>query len=141
MKGDGTVINRRVIERMIERIKTLPESYDQGAFYVERSDKAPCGTVACLAGEAVICSAATYDLGLKKLLKLRTLGGISLSAATILRLPYNHELFVSDASGWPAPFNKQFAKARTRKTQAKVAVAYLRECLKRGTMIWKGEGD
>lgn len=140
-EGDEEMINRRVVKRMVERIETLPESYDQGAFYAERSEKSPCRTVACLAGEAIICNAATYDAGLKQLHKLVVYGGVSFTATTILKLPWNHGVFGQDASCWSAPFNEQFAKARTKKAQAKVAVAYLRECLERGTMIWKGDAD
>ncbi len=130
-------MNTAVVRRMIKRLRAVPESYDQSAFVVEESDEAPCGTVACLAGEAVICSETTITKGIK----LAFSGDIDLleRAEEVLGLTgLNHGVFSFNAAGWPKPFNDQFAATDSREAKARVAIAYLTEALKRGTMIWEG---
>jgi hypothetical protein len=131
-----TTMNKKVVRRMIKRLQTVPESYRQGAMFVEEDDHAPCGTVACLAGEAVICSAKTVEAGIK----LAFSGEIDLveEAEAILGLTdVDHCVFAIDASGWPKPYRDDFQKAGSREAEARVAVAYLQEGLKRGTLIWE----
>jgi hypothetical protein len=131
-------MNKKVVRRMIKRLETVPESYHQGAMFVEEDDHAPCGTVACLAGEAVICSAKTVEAGIKLALS----GEIDLveEAEALLGLTdIEHCVFAVDGSGWPIPFRYEFTEANSREEEARVAVAYLKEALKRGTMIWETE--
>lgn len=133
-------MNKEVVRKMIKRIESVPEHYDQAAFFVESNDIAPCGTVACLAGEAVICSAPTVEAGIK--LAFQKYDDIPALAANLLGLPNVHAIFSADGSGWPEPYARQFAEAEeSPEAQAKVAVAYLKEALKRGTMIWDADGS
>jgi UDP-3-O-acyl-N-acetylglucosamine deacetylase len=128
-------MDKKVVRRMIKRLTAVPESYEQGAMFVEEDDRAPCGTVACLAGEAVICSAKTVEAGIK----LAFSGEIDLveHAEAVLGLTgIDHCVFSVDASGWPIPFRYDFTEANSREEEARVAVAYLKEALKRGTMVW-----
>jgi hypothetical protein len=134
-------MNKAVVRRMIDRLERVPDSYDQSAFYIEGSNRTPCGTIACLAGEAVICSVPDEKKGLKLALKAMEGDGLSVStqASRLLGIRENRDesnVFGYDASGWPAPFNTQYQKARTRKARAQVAVAYLKEALQRGAMLW-----
>jgi hypothetical protein len=127
-------MNKAVVRKMIKRLESVPEHYDQEAYYVERNDKAPCGTVACLAGEAVICSAKTVKAGIES--AFAEYGSIPERAEMILGLHHlQHSVFASDGGGWPQPYRTQFAQSQ-KADQSKIAVAYLKEALKRGTMIW-----
>jgi len=129
-------MNKTVVRRMIRRLQAVPESYKQSAMFVEEDDGSPCGTVACLAGEAVICSAKTVEAGIK----LAFSGEIDLveEAEAILGLTdTEHSVFAVDASGWPKPYSDDLQRADSREAEARVAVAYLKEALKRGTMVWQ----
>jgi hypothetical protein len=127
-------MNKAVVRKMIKRLESVPEHYDQEAYYVERNDKAPCGTVACLAGEAVICSAKTVKAGIE--LAFAEYDHISERAEEILGLPrLQHAVFASDGGGWPEPYRTQFAQSQ-KADQSKIVAAYLKEALKRNTMIW-----
>jgi hypothetical protein len=130
-------MDKKVVRKMIKRIESVPESYDQRAWFVRRDNSAPCGTVACLAGEAVICSAKTVKAGIK--LAFDYYDEIPSMAARILGLPESHSVFVSDGSGWPAPYRDYFKNADSEQAKAQVVVSYLKEALNRGTMIWETE--
>ena len=67
---------------MIKRLEAKPETYYQGAFIetvIDRDDlpdKRPipsCGTIACLAGEAIICSERSVVKGITVLTKLKNI--------------------------------------------------------------------
>lgn len=138
-------LNLRLLRKVRNRIAEIPESYYQRD-WMRESDAAPCGTVACLAGETVICAAPSvaqgikdlrravrafergfaYDIGVVK--KARTLLGISLEDA--------ERMFGGYADEWPQPFKGRFERAKRQQTKAKIAVAYLDECLKRKAVTW-----
>lgn len=130
-------MNKTVVRRMIKRIESIPESYDQAAWFIENSSKAPCGTVACLAGEAVICSAKTVEAGIK--LAFEEFDKIIERADEILGLPEEHSVFSANGGGWPEPYRSKYSQAQSNKARSQVAVLYLKEALKRGTMIWETE--
>jgi len=148
-----TQLNKRLLRKVRNRIAEIPESYDQEVWYAPNGD-APCGTSACLAGETIIAAAPNAKIGasrLKRYYNLPSAGQtpfkfasrIPLRAMNLLGLTPAEAERVFDASGldslcvrWPEPFAARFAKAKTNKTRAKVAVAYLDECLKRGKMVW-----
>lgn len=133
-------MDKKIVRKMIKRIESVPESYDQSVFYIEESNRSPCGTVACLAGEAVICSAKTVEAGIK--LAFEDLGRLLDRADKVLGLPPDHSVFAANGRGWPEPHRSNFAKATTGKARSQVAVAYLKEALKRGTMVWEtGDTD
>jgi hypothetical protein len=119
-------INKPLIRRMIKRIEAKPKGYDQGAFYAEASKAAPCGTVACLAGEAAICSKRTEVAGLKFALRLDYNPHLLIGCCKSL----NCHIFDWNASGWPAPHNTEYANAKTYKARARAAANFLRAILK-----------
>lgn len=128
-------MNKTVVRKMIKRLGSVPESYDQRVWYIRKDDSTPCGTVACLAGEAVICSAKTVKEGIK--LAFDNYGEIPELAGQLLGLSGSrHQVFVSDGSGWPEPYRTQFSQSSETGPRAQVAVSYLKEALKRGTMVW-----
>lgn len=127
-------MNHKLIKKIIKRIEGFPESYDQRAWFISEDNETPCGTVACLAGETVICSAPTVKQGIK--LAFGNYDAIPAMAERLLGLPDTHSLFAMDGSGFPAPYAKRFGRAQTRKGRARIVVAYLREALKRDAMVW-----
>lgn len=130
-------MNKEVVRRMIKRIESVPEGYDQGVLYIRSSDKAPCGTVACLAGEAVICSRPRLSDGLAYALKLnKTPAAVPRKAEKLLGLAPEHNVFKVNAQGWPSPFREEFQQSISQKERAQIAAAYLREALRRGAMVW-----
>lgn len=120
--------NRRLLLKTAKRIEEIPQSYRQQTFRA-KSARSPCGTVACLAGEIIICSERSVAKGIKKLEGVvndwsygagewpssvaADLAGLTIKEAS--------SLFGADASGWPRPFKSQFHKGR-----AKAAVSLLR---------------
>lgn len=132
-------MNKTVVRRMIKRLESVPESYNQRAYFVEPSREAPCGAVACLAGEAVICSERTVRQGVRLALRMSNKEMIN-RAQEVLGLSGNHGVFDIAGHGWPEPFRSQIKNPKQSDGgQAPVAVAYLKEALKRGTMIWDAE--
>lgn len=130
-------LNKRLLRKVRNRIAKTPESYDQGEFCLNTSS-APCGTAACIAGETIICAAETVEQGINTLNRLNKHGTVGETAAKLLGLPSveHHEMFCGDASCWPEPFADRFARVKTVKQRAKIAVAYLDECLRRGKVAW-----
>lgn len=126
-------MNKAAVRRMIRRITEQPKTFDQAAFYVEPS---ACGTVACIAGDAVICSVRDEAKGIKLAEQLLDEGGLIERADRVLGLPSVHEVYRATASGWPKPYSDQYPVANSKSERAKVAAAYLSEAVKRGTMIW-----
>lgn len=129
------------------RIDAIPESYRQSVFKGP-TKRSPCGTVACLAGEAIICSAPDVTTGIK-LIRINT---ASDKAADLLGLT-NEETGIFGASGcaWASPFGDQMyvhyqrqrksgqlkshAAADTEADQAKIAVKYLTSVIRTGRVI------
>ncbi len=131
-----TKLNIKLLKKVRNRIAKIPESYDQSAWFLESNDKAPCGTVGCLAGEIVICAAPSIKKGIDQFLD--NADDVIARAEDLLGLEgKDHSLWAADASGWPEPFALQFKQAnRNKKKEAQVAVAYLDECIKRGKVTW-----
>jgi hypothetical protein len=136
-------LNKRLLRKVRDRIAKIPESYSQDHFWLNDKD-APCGTVACLAGETIIVSRPSIKQGLRSLRRLSNIAFCEIAdhpivkrAGKLLGLSKG-ELMVFDgeAFGWPQPYRSRFKQAETNKQRAKVAVAYLDECLKRGKMVW-----
>lgn len=143
-------MNTELLRKVRNRIAEIPESYDQGWFFCPSSE-APCGAVACLAGETIIVAADSIDEGLKELRSLNShwldsdtdqLGdGLPVQrAAALLEITIEDaaQMFDSDGDGWPQPFQGQFHEALEGDNDALplIAVAYLDECLKRDKVIW-----
>lgn len=130
--------NIELFKKMRERIATIPDSYNQSVF-VTRSAKAPCGTAACLAGEAIICNAANVSDGIAELKRLDGADypwAVADRAAALLRLAGNFGAFAdeddAEAAGetlifdgeadyWPEPYRSQFKRG----DEAAAAVALL----------------
>lgn len=140
-------LNIKLLTKVRDRIRDIPESYDQG-FYVGEALKAPCGTAACVAGETIICSAKSIDVGILRLNQLNadwSTGGPHGVAARRLGLSEDEAetLFTAEPegdldnenNGWPEPFRTQWARVKTRKAQARVAVRYLTHIIETGRVL------
>lgn len=122
--------NRRLLLKTAKRIETVPESYDQANWY-RRTDESPCGTVACLAGELIICSAPTVEEGVKLLrdrYHLPDFPGTSEYAANLAGLTEIEadKLFCEDVNDWPDPFVERYVSAETQRERASAAADLLR---------------
>lgn len=118
--------NKRLLLKTAKRIEEVPESYNQGE-WIGSSNRSPCGTVACLAGEIIICSAPTIEKGIRKLHD--TFYGEGRVADTALRLAglhYDDEdtLFYSPRH-WPNKIGKGFGR-KNKIGKAKAAAELLR---------------
>lgn len=112
--------NRRLLLKTAKRIEEFPASYDQGDWGRE-SNRSPCGAVACLAGEIVICSERTVKRGIELLYKIMNSRGDSVADAAIRlsRLDYNDDGLFYDPKHWPAGIGKGFyLKSQTGKAKA-----------------------
>jgi len=128
-------LNIALLKKVRNRIKRIPQSYNQNKWY-GRSSTSPCGTVACLAGETIICAAPRVAQGIKNLRKAFDEYGdaIPQRAAQLLGLRGDYfslsnegqtKIFQADGTGLPQPYRGEFQRARTRRDKAKVIVAYL----------------
>ena len=148
VKKKSRKLNVTLLKKIRDRIAEIPESYDQSVYVIE-SPKAPCGTAACLAGEAIICNARSVEAGIKSLRLTDAKGLVSYRAARLLGLPrpnwgaddeaYNDaaKLFYSSSDykvGWPEPFGSAFNRAKSTKQRAKVVVDYLDHIIETGNI-------
>jgi hypothetical protein len=122
--------NARLLNKTADRIEKIPESYAQDTF-CRTDDRSPCGTVACLAGEIVICSARSVSKGIELLYES---SGIADLAARKAGLDEDEasSLFWPTSSFWPQPFRSRYGKATTQRGRAKVAADLLRYLAKGG---------
>jgi hypothetical protein len=140
-------LNFKLIRKVIKRIETKPETYAQQV-WGQRADAfnkdakeylggrvrpiPSCGTVACLAGETVICGAPTLKLGLLRVKRRGVLG----RAQKLLGLTYAEtHLFDGDGVNWLKPFRLQFENAKSYRGEARAAVNYLKHILRTGKVI------
>src|SRR5689334_13988853 len=112
-----TRLNIELFKKIRERIATIPESYNQRS-WITTNKKSPCGTAACLAGEAIICAAPSIETGITELRQLweECETDIPEKAAELLGLEGDYwahdggetEIFNSIANRWPEPYRTQF---------------------------------
>jgi hypothetical protein len=147
-------LNKPLIRKMIKRIETVPESYDQGTpgqSYRSRlaegrydfdkiscrpRPKPECGSVECLMGQAVIANAKTPLAGIRQMYKALHDGVIGEMATSLTGLP--ESLFGASSREWPEPYRSQWRNARTYKGRARAAVNMLRAILKTDGKILEG---
>lgn len=138
-------LNLKLLRKVRNRVAEIPESYEQSTYH-QKDDDAPCGAVACLAGESVIAASPTLKQGINTLRRMdqRFLREDSFThparnaAKKLLGLSDREAdaMFDGEAEGWPEPYRGRFKRAVRQKTEAKIAVAYLDECLKRKAVMW-----
>ena len=146
-----THLNIELFKKIRERIATIPESYDQES-WVEPDAASPCGTVACLAGHAVICNAPTVEQGLDDLYTLKRRDpfyAVPERAAILLGLGGSWRalvddgnavaagetaIFDTDAEYWPAQYQERFICGKGPE-KARVAVAYLDHIIETGKVL------
>lgn len=141
-------LNIELLKKVQRRIKTIPESYDQN-YWVGGSNRAPCGTVACLAGETIICAAPSIEEGIRKLRRMDNKGiDIPNTAAKLLGLNGNYwysnlenetKIFLGNGSGFPEPYCTEFKRARRKVDKAAVVVRYLNQIIKTGKVFPDGQ--
>lgn len=135
-KKDGKPpLNFPLLRRLIKKLETNPESYNQGVWGI-KNPTAPCGTAACIAGWTAFLD---KKLTLKQLWRNPKRAGKV--AARSLGLHVNTWDYVDEktilfngwpADIWPSPYGDQYAKARTEKQRARVAVRYLKHIIATG---------
>lgn len=143
-------MNIELFKKIRERIATIPQSYDQRTYYTPTT-VAPCGTVCCLAGEAVICAAPTVEDGVNNLRSLSrgiATGTVATAAARLLGLisedqnyfglsdthPARRLFSESPHQAWPEPFRSQWLNADDEQ-EAQIAVAYLDHIISTGKVL------
>ena len=133
-------LNKPLIRKMIKRIETKPETYYQGNYVVRGTnfnswikDGRPdpvCGTVACLAGEAIICSEKSIRKGITKLVRLDNKGDTKDVAERLTGIGAWTGVFRAAAVDWPSPYREQWDGAKTYKGKARAAVNLLKAILR-----------
>lgn len=143
-------LNKDLIRKMIERIEIMPETYDQNTFCSSAGStlgrpKPICGTVACLAGEAIICAAPDAAMGVAKLRQIDHDAKIAIDeyAANLMGIDEEiaERLFMNwdDEDGWPEPYRSQWIQARTYEGEAAAAVGLLKAILETDGQILREE--
>lgn len=128
-------LNKPLIRKMIKRLTEIPESFDQNAAWAARDKRSPCGTVACLAGEAIICSASTVKEGIRL-----AMSDNYPDPTKLMGLPEDHGLFACAAMDWPEPFQTQYHNADgDQKKEARAAIDLLKAILKTDGKILDAE--
>lgn len=135
-------LNIELFKKIRVRIATFPETFDQSC-WASPSPDAPCGTAACLAGEAIICNAPTVKEGIAELNRLADLPGLAVAneAARLLGLSGDYEgetledegetaIFRGLAEGWPEPFRSHF-----NANEPEAAVAFLDHIIETGKVL------
>lgn len=119
--------NRKLLLKTAKRIKEVPESYNQGE-WVADDDRSPCGTVACLAGEIVICSERSVKAGIEKLNLIHFESNDSVADVAVELAGLEEEdadvLFYSPKT-WPNRIGKGFGK-KNKVAKAHAAAELLR---------------
>lgn len=137
-------LNIELFKKVRERIATVPESYNQNQ-WVKQSRRSPCGTVACLAGETIICAAPTIQDGIKELNNLIEHNDFEVPtrAAKLLGLRGNFwnldgeetDIFLARGEGFPEPFRTKFRRAQRLNDKAAVVVSYLDHIITTGKVL------
>lgn len=151
-------LNLKLLELTADYIESNPENYDQRK-WLESSDTG-CGTNACIAGTAVICSAMIADIEPEPIQKgiwakvksfrffanLLQKGldyawgvesNIHMTARDLLGLAADESKMMFNAAPknyWPEPFQSMWENAQTKKCYAKVAAAYLTHIIETGNV-------
>lgn len=126
-------LNIELFKKVRERIANVPDSYRQSV-WVESSSRSPCGTVACLAGETVICAAPSVEQGIAELRALAENDEVAQRAGELLGLGREYyystsdTIFDEDANGWPQSYRDMFRDGN----RVKAAIAFLDHVIKTG---------
>lgn len=131
-------LNFPLFVKVRNRIALIPESYDQSTYY-GKSSRSPCGTVACLAGEAVICAAPSVRDGVNELFHAfnRSRHRPSEMAEKLLGLDSRFldadesDIFDATADCWPRRFNNMFEDGK----EAQAAVGFLTHIIRTGKVL------
>jgi hypothetical protein len=128
-------MNVRLLRRVAKHILAEPRRYEQGV-WCEATTSSPCGTTACIAGWAAILGEKLDlktidhdDLYYRASSKARKLLNINRDQAARL-FSYPATSIEPDELGWPKRFAKRFFAAKTKRGQAKVAVARIEHFIK-----------
>lgn len=129
--------NSDLLNKTARHIAKVPSSYQQITFYRPNAST-PCGAVACLAGEIIICSERTVQEGVAKLRHVinayrdswdDTVDDPQTVAARLAGFTDEEADYLFDATvdTWPSPFREEFAA-----NEAKAAAGLLRYLAKGG---------
>lgn len=132
--ANSPALNFPLLVKTRNRIDAIPESYYQGR-WIDRQPGAPCGTVACLRGEAEIANAPSVQEGIKRMFRLaRNPFHATTSGAKLLGLaPREAEvMFSGSADRWPDKYRFAHGDANNQRGRARAAVAYLTHVIRTG---------
>ena len=127
-------MNTKLLRRVAKHISEEPRRFDMGYMTtpldeIPKRRQPPCGTVACIAGWALILSKkAKYN---NEEFPVDSNGNQlgAIQAAQLLQIPnWGTNLFYVD--DWPRSFRAQYTKARTAKRRADIAVARIEHFIK-----------
>lgn len=126
-------INIELLTKIRDRILAIPTAYNQTS-WGGRSKLAPCGTVCCIAGHALLLAGkyTPEQIGVQ-----RDANGQEIDFATegsqVLGLRSPWPLFTgAPADNWPKPFATKWRKAKTKEQRARVAADYINHIIKYG---------
>lgn len=130
-------LNFALFRKVIKKLEAAPEAYNQNT-WGQKSDIAPCGTAACIAGWAAHLSGkVTIEELHRRTTSIRDIAGSQLGLnAHEWQQDERDVLFGSTpAHDWPEPFRTQWHNAASRRGQARVAIRYLKRIIKTGKVL------
>lgn len=141
--------NVKLLLKTAARIEAIPESYDQETFCRDELS-APCSTAGCIGGEIIICSERSVKAGVHKLklvmqkskvafagnyngpLPNEWVGYVAGHIAGLTKDEAERLFYTGTAGSWPPTYADQFARVKTNRGRARVAVRLLRYLAKGG---------
>lgn len=129
-KRDGLPpLNFALFRKVIKKLETAPEAYDQST-YATKSDDAPCGTAACIAGWATVLDGRIPHTRIRQLNRRADKYG---QRALGLTNKESEVLFSGlPVCDWPRQFSSQWREVRSEGRQARVAIRYLKHIITTG---------
>lgn len=147
-KQQPSTLNIELFKKIRQRIIDIPASYNQRN-WIEDEPTAPCGTTACLAGEAIICASVNVKAGIRRLRRLADTNSsdnpkinplfydskVPQVAGKLLGMTPQEQLIFNGPRGaeWPQPWRGRWLKATgDRDAEREVALSLLDRIIKTG---------
>ena len=130
-------MNITLLKKIRTAILAKPKRFDMGWWIETNMGYAPCGTVACLAGFAVLLNETKGSTGPKAWRaaadrRAPDQDSIANEAQKILDLNASQRTALFAVGGWPLTFQEAYREAQTEAQQAKAAAARITHLIKTG---------